>query len=364
MDAFFAAVEQRDHPELRGKAIAIGSPGKRGVLTTASYEARRYGVRSAMPSVIAQRKCPHLIFVRPRFEAYKEASMQVHQIFRKYTDWVEPLSIDEAFLDVTENKLGIRSAIRIAQLIKKDIYDTTGLTASAGISINKFLAKIASDYQKPNGLFVILPEEAEAFVEKLPIEKFFGVGKVTAKHMHEIGINNGFDLKQKTKAELIEHFGKMGAYFYDVSRACDNRPVWPNRQRKSIGAERTFAENISEHQALKDKLFDIAQLLFERIDKAQTKAYTLSLKVKFSDFTVTSRSRSLELPFDNFDLIWKHARMMLNPDEIYRPVRLLGLSVSNFDKEQTSTEDAKTDGIQLKIEFPNSNYYFDRESVD
>jgi DNA polymerase-4 len=236
MDAFYASIEQRDQPDLRNKPVAVGGSSKRGVVTTASYEARKYGVHSAMPSVMAKQKCPGLILVEPRFEVYKSVSEQILKIFYEYTPLVEPLSLDEAFLDVTENKKGIPSATIIAREIKKEIKSETSLTASAGISINKFLAKVACDYNKPDGLFLIRPEEAEKFVENLAIEKFFGIGKVTAGKMHKMGIHSGRDLKKFSQAELINLFGKAGSYFYDMARAIDNRPVNPDRIRKSVGA--------------------------------------------------------------------------------------------------------------------------------
>ena len=250
MDAFFASVEQRDNPEYRGKPISVGGLGPRGVVAAASYEARKYGVFSAMSSKIARKKCPFLIFVHPRFEAYKKVSDQIGQIFLEYTDLVEPLSLDEAYLDVTHHKKGKPSATLIAKEIKDRIYIETNLTASAGISINKFLAKTASDYRKPNGIFLIKPEDAEAFIEKLPIEKFYGVGKVTAKKMNQLGIFNGLDLKKFSEYDLIRYFGKAGTYYYHIARAVDNRKVEPYRVQKSVGAENTFETDLSEKEDL------------------------------------------------------------------------------------------------------------------
>ncbi|MCK5700612.1 MAG: DNA polymerase IV, partial [Cyclobacteriaceae bacterium] len=248
MDAFFASIEQRDNPDLLGKPVAVGGAGKRGVVAAASYEARKFGVFSAMPASIALRKCPELIFTKPRFDVYKEVSNQIRQIFLEYTDLVEPLSLDEAYLDVTENKKGLGSATIIAREIKSKINSTTHLIASAGVSINKFLAKVASDQDKPDGLYVIKPNQAESFVDGLAIEKFFGIGKVTAKKMHELGINTGADLKQISIEELVRRFGKVGRYYFDIARAIDKRLVNPNRIRKSLGAERTFEDDLIENQ--------------------------------------------------------------------------------------------------------------------
>jgi DNA polymerase-4 len=262
MDAFYAAVEQRDFPELRGKPVAVGGSAKRGVVASASYEARKYGVRSAMPSITAKRQCPDLIFVKHRFDVYKEVSQQIRAIFLEYTDLVEPLSLDEAFLDVTEPKKGPLSATLIAQEILYRINQTTNLTASAGISFNKFLAKVASDINKPNGYKVIPPDEAIPFLEQLKIEKFFGIGKVTAKKMHKMGIHRGADLKKMTEIKLVTYFGKAGRHYYRIVRADDKRPVNPNRIRKSIGAERTFSEDISDLAEMKERLLHVATVVF------------------------------------------------------------------------------------------------------
>ncbi len=305
MDAFFASVEQRDNPELRGKPIAVGGLGSRGVVAAASYEARKYGVYSAMPAKTAKRKCSFLIFVKPRFEAYKQVSDQIRQIFLEYTDLVEPLSLDEAYLDVTTHKKGKPSATLIAKEIKQRIKNETGLTASAGISINKFLAKIASDFNKPDGIYLIKPENAETFVEELTIEKFFGIGKVTANKMHQLGITQGKDLKKFTEFELIRKFGKQGSYYYNIARAIDNREVKPNRLRKSVGAENTFEYDIEDTNEMKQELLSIAQTLIKRIEKSKSFGKTLTIKVKFSDFRQITRSKTNKIEIDSFEQLWE-----------------------------------------------------------
>src|SRR5688572_23192976 len=284
MDAFFASVEQRDFPELRGKPVAVGGGGPRGVVAAASYEARKYGVRSAMPGSVAKRLCPHLIFARSRFEVYQTVSKQIREIFHRYTDLVEPLSLDEAYLDVTENKFDILSARQIAREIKELIFRETGLTASAGVSFNKFLAKIASAYQKPDGLTVITPEKAEALVESLPIEKFYGIGDVTAAKMHSMGIHTGLELKQLSEAELTKHFGKSGQYYYQISRAIDDRLVNPNRIRKSIGAERTFAEDLTTLTEMEAQLLPLAEEISEYLQQRNDAGRTITVKIKYADF--------------------------------------------------------------------------------
>jgi DNA polymerase-4 len=331
MDAFFASVEQRDNPELRGKPIAVGGLGNRGVVAAASYEARKYGIFSAMPAKTARKKCSFLIFVKPRFEQYKKVSNQIRQIFLEYTDLVEPLSLDEAYLDVTTHKKGKPSATLIAKEIKQRIKEETGLTASAGISINKFLAKIASDYNKPDGLYLIKPEDAEAFVEELPIEKFFGVGKVTAQKMHKMGISYGKDLKKISEFELIRKFGKQGSYYYHISRAIDNREIKPNRLRKSVGAENTFEYDIEDTNEMKQELLSIAQKLIQRIEKSKFYGKTLTIKVKFADFKQITRSKTNKQEIDDFELLWKLSCEIFDSiDFTYKKVRLLGISVSNI----------------------------------
>ena len=333
MDAFFASVEQRDNPELIGKPVAVGGSRKRGVVAAASYEARRFGVYSAMPSVTAQRKCPDLIFVKPRFDVYKSVSQQIHTIFKQYTDLIEPLSLDEAYLDVTQNKKGLTSATDVAAQIKQQVKQVTGLTASAGVSINKFLAKIASDYQKPDGLFVITPNRAQQFIDQLPIEKFFGVGKVTATKMKSLGIRNGWELKQWSREDLLAQFGKSGDYFYDVANGQDKRPVVAHRERKSIGAENTFIEDISVLQDLHSSLETIAQEVARRMTNQQSAGRTITLKIKFADFTQITRSHSLLTPVNDERSILSTARYLLNTAFVDgMKIRLLGITVSNLDK--------------------------------
>ena len=294
MDAFYASVAQLDNPELKGKPIAVGGGGKRGVVAAASYEARKYGVRSAMSGVLARQKCPHLIFVKTDFERYKEISTKIRQIFYEYTDLVEPLSLDEAYLDVTENKKGNPSASLIAQEIRDRIYSELALRASAGISINKFIAKVASDINKPNGQKTINPEEVLLFLEELSINKFYGVGKVTAAKMNNLGIFNGLDLKNKPLEELTKLFGKSGTYYYNIVRGIHHSTVKPNRIRKSIAAERTFSENISSEVFMLERLHKIAEELERRMIASETKGKTITLKIKYSDFTQQTRSKTVQ----------------------------------------------------------------------
>ncbi|MFT6972485.1 MAG: DNA polymerase-4 [Roseivirga sp.] len=352
MDAFFASVEQLDFPEYRGKPVAVGGSKDRGVVAAASYEARKYGVYSAMPSKTAYQKCPHIIFTPPRFDRYKEISYQIRSIFHEYTDLVEPLSLDEAYLDVTENKKGIPSATLIAKAIRQEIKEKTGLTASAGISINKFLAKVASDYQKPDGITLIGPEKALAFLEKLEIDKFFGVGKVTAKKMHSFGIQTGADLKEWSKERLILKFGKAGGFYYNIVRGIDPRLVNPNRIRKSLGAENTFDYDLIEIEDMKMALAPILQTIFSRLEKAETFGKTLTLKVKFMDFTQITRSVTKEEPMTDPDLFKTLSFQLLEQiqwSDFPKGVRLLGLTNSNFG---TDEEDKPSQvGYQLTIEF-------------
>lgn len=333
MDAFFASVEQRDNPELQGKPVAVGGSRKRGVVAAASYEARKFGVYSAMPSVTARKKCPGLIFVKPRFEVYKSVSRDIHYIFQQYTDDIEPLSLDEAFLDVTKNKKGLVIATDIAAEIKIKIKQETGLTASAGVSINKFLAKIASDYQKPDGLFVIKPSMVKKFIEQLPIEKFFGVGKVTAEKMKSLGIRNGLELRQWSRLELVQQFGKAGKYFYDVANGQDDRPVVAHRERKSIGAENTFIDDKKTLVALNDSLQEIAREVSERILRQDVRGRTITLKIKFCDFTQITRSHSFVSAVGDLASIESTAKYLLQQTfEEGMCVRLLGIALSNLDK--------------------------------
>jgi len=333
MDAFYASVEQRDHPELKGKPIAVGGSKERGVVAAASYEARKYGVKSAMPSSLAAKKCKDLIFVKPRFEVYKSVSEHVHEIFHEYTDLVEPLSLDEAYLDVTANKFDIEFGMDVALEIRDKIYHKTGLTASAGISYNKFLAKIASDYNKPNGYFVITPKRAIHFLEQLPIEKFFGIGKVTAEKMHQRNILFGYNLKKQSLEDLTKWFGKAGRYYYNVVRGIDNRVVNPNRIRKSIGAERTFLEDIVGFDALAIKLKEVEEILINRLERSNRKGRTITLKVKYGDFNQITRSRTKETFWSQEELNEIALLLLKEIKDLDRGVRLLGLSVSNFDEE-------------------------------
>jgi DNA polymerase IV len=331
MDAFYASVEQRDFPELRGKPIAVGGNEKRGVITTASYEARKFGVKSAMPGWKGKSLCPELIFVPLRFDAYREVSRQIRAIFYEYTDLVEPLSLDEAYLDVTINKKNIEFATDIAKLIQDQILKNTELTASAGVSYCKFLAKIASDYRKPSGLTVIKPHQAERFIESLAVEKFFGVGKVTAAKMHELGIYKGLDLKSKSVEELTRHFGKSGNYFYNVSRGVDTRQVEPNRIRKSMAFERTYEEYISTYEeALSAFQILVERFYKERIQKHNFIGKTLTLKIKDADFNIKSRSITKNEGFKSFEEINYFALKLLNENKgLITSIRLLGLTISN-----------------------------------
>ncbi len=334
MDAFYASVEQRDHEELRGKPVAVGYSEARGVVAAASYEARKYGVRSAMPSLTAKSKCPSLIFVLPRFDVYHEVSRQIREIFYEYTDLVEPLSLDEAFLDVTRNYMNNPSATLIAKEIKRKIFERTGLRASAGVSINKFLAKIASDYKKPDGLFVIRPDEVEKFVEELKIEQFFGVGTVPARKMHENGIYTGLDLKRRSEQDLVCLFGKAGNFFYQNARGVDEREVQAERIIKSISNETTFLKDKSELTLLTVELYHLAKEVMERVEKENFYGRTVTVKVKYADFKIITRSKTLPLRIKTFDTFWNTARdIMRQVDLSGQPVRLLGLGISNAADE-------------------------------
>jgi DNA polymerase-4 len=335
MDAFFASVEQLDNPELRGKPVAVGGSGDRSVVAAASYEARRFGVRSAMPSVIAKRMCPGLIFVKHRFERYHELSSQVFSILERYSGLVEPLSIDEAFLDVTSDLRGIGSATIIARQIKHQVREETGLTASAGISVNKFLAKIASDINKPDGLFVIPPEKAEEFIEKLPVEKFYGIGRVTAEKMHRLGIHFGSDLKKWDMVSLVRNFGKAGVFYHEIARGIDNRPVETTSERKSVGTELTFEKDLTTMFAIIAELYRIEKELMKRLDEAGTTGKTVTVKVKFADFRQITRSRTLKSYVSDFATL--HAavtEIRKSMDLEGTMIRLLGVSISNLDTEE------------------------------
>ncbi|WP_207801952.1 DNA polymerase IV [Pontibacter arcticus] len=347
MDAFFASVEQRDNPELRGKPVAVGGSRARGVVAAASYEARKFGVHSALASKIAAQRCPQLIFVKPRFEVYSAVSRQIREIFFAYTDLVEPLSLDEAYLDVTENKIGMPSASIIAQEIRKRIKEETGLTASAGVSFNKFLAKIASDLNKPDGFTLVTPDKAEALVASLAIEKFHGIGKVTAAKMQRMGILTGADLRQRTEQELVQHFGKTGHYYYHISRAQDDREVQPHRIRKSIGSERTFETDIAEEEEMLAQLDFLAKEVAHDMERLQATAKTVTLKIKYFDFTQNTRSKTYLSDFSATDVIYTIARELLRTPHLPNyPVRLLGISVSSLLYPHD-----KLQGYQLTLDF-------------
>ncbi|OWR13363.1 DNA polymerase IV [Chryseobacterium sp. VAUSW3] len=345
MDAFYASVEQHDNPELRGKPIAVGG-GQYGVVAAASYEARKFGVRSAMPGRMALEKCPQLIVVKPRFQRYKEISQQIRTIFYEYTDLVEPLSLDEAYLDVTENKKGIESANDIAREIRQRIFEETGLTASAGISVNKFLAKVASDYNKPNGQKTIHPTQILKFMEELPIEKFYGIGKVTANRMHEMHIFKGADLKKKSLEELIRLFGKSGNYYYNVVRGIHKSEVKPHRIQKSVAVEETFWENLLDEDSVFKQLQLISEELEIRLAKKEIKGKSLTLKIKYKDFTQYTRSKTQEVYFDGATDFFETAQKLWELRPFDKPVRLLGLSLSNLN-----TQEKKQISVQLKIPF-------------
>lgn len=351
MDAFYASVEQLDNPELKGKAMVVGSSSSRGVVAAASYEARKYGVYSAMSSTKAKQLCPHLIFVDGRMERYAEVSKQIRKIFYTYTDLVEPLSLDEAYLDVTVNKKEDPSASRIARKIRKEIYETTGLTASAGISTNKFLAKVASDINKPNGQKTIPPEEAISFLEGLEIKQFYGVGKVTLKKMYDLGIFTGADLKIKTEAFLEEHFGKSGSHFYHIVRGVHPSPVSPSRTRKSLAVERTFSENLSSELFMMDRLKEIAEKVAYRLEQNKLKGRTLTLKIRYSDFQIQTRSITLDYPLSNAIGILSVAKGLLYQEKLDNSVRLLGLSVSNFNLDEVNSKGQTPIAVQLRFDF-------------
>ena len=346
MDAFYASVEQLDNPLLRGKPIAVGGSENRGVVSAASYEARKFGVRSAISGVMAKKNCPELIFVTPRFDRYKEISKQIQKIFYEYTDLVEPLSLDEAYLDVTVNKKGNPSASLLAQEIRQRIFDTVGLTASAGISVNKFVAKIASDYNKPNGQKTVNPEEVISFLEELPIRKFYGVGKVTTEKMYQLGIFTGLDLKNKSLEFLEKHFGKSGNFYYNVVRGIHNSEVKSNRITKSVAAEHTFDINLSSEIFMIEKLDSIATTLEKRLKKHNVAGKTITLKIKYSDFTQQTRSKTMPYFIANKALILEVATELLYQERMKDSVRLLGISLSNLNTEQKQFV-----VVQLKFDF-------------
>jgi DNA polymerase-4 len=356
MDAFYASVEQRDFPEYRGKPLVVGGlpQGRGGVVATASYEARKFGVRSAMSSKRAVQLCPDAVFVRPRFAAYKQVSDHIREIFSRYTDLIEPLSLDEAYLDVTNDKLNIGSAIDIAKQIKQAIKDELNLTASAGVSINKFVAKIASDINKPDGLKFIGPSSIEAFMEQLPVEKFFGVGKVTAQKMKQMGLHTGADLKKLTEEEMNRHFGKPGRFYYQIVRGIDNREVQPHRETKSMGAEDTFAYDLTTLAEMEEELDKIAITVHNRLLKYELKGRTLTLKVKYHDFKQITRNQSFATGFNDLETISTVAKQLMaatDPEDVR--VRLLGISLSNFgDIVQKQKEIGPGDQLSLELEKP------------
>lgn len=338
MDAFYASVEQRDNPELRNRPLAVGGSRERGVVAAASYEARQFGVRSAMASSIALRKCPDLLFVKPRFDVYKAVSNQIKGIFAQFTDLIEPLSLDEAYLDVTDHLPPNTSATQVAQLIKNQIKEEIQLTASAGVSYNKFLAKLASDYRKPDGLYVIKPHQGLAFVEGLNVGQFHGIGSVTASKMNKLGIFTGMDLRQQTESFLVRHFGKVGHHYYSIARAIDHRPVQPNRVRKSVGSETTFVEDLLVQSDLIDVLQPIIDSVWSYCERTSIRGRTITLKVKYADFTQITRSRTSPGPIMHKTHVRQVALDLLNTlFPLPKGVRLLGLSLSNFQVNDTPT---------------------------
>lgn len=346
MDAFYASVEQMDNPDLRGKPIAVGGSENRGVVAAASYEARKFGVRSAISGVLAKKNCPELIFVKPRFDRYKEISKKIHTIFHEYTDLVEPLSLDEAYLDVTHNKKGNPSATILAQEIRTRILNEVGLTASAGISVNKFIAKIASDYNKPNGQKTVNPDEVMSFLEELPIRKFYGVGKVTTEKMYQLGIFTGLELKSKTLEFLSTHFGKSGAFYYHVVRGIHDSEVKPDRITKSVAAEHTFDTNLSSEIFMLEQLEKIATSLERRLKKQNIAGKTVTLKIKYSDFSQQTRSKTVPYFIADKGLILENVKELLYQERMKDSVRLLGISLSNLNTEQK-----KTVVVQLQFAF-------------
>ncbi|MDR9776018.1 DNA polymerase IV [Rhizobium hidalgonense] len=339
MDAFYASVEQRDNPELRGKPIAVGGSAARGVVAAASYEARVFSIHSAMPSVTAKRKCPELIFVPPRFDVYKLVSQQIREIFAEYTSMIEPLSLDEAYLDVTQNLKGMEIATDIATEIRARIKQVTGLNASAGISYNKFLAKMASDLNKPNGQVVITPKKGPVFVEALPVKKFHGVGPATAEKMHRLGIDTGADLKGKTLEFLVEHFGKSGPYFHGIARGIDERQVKPNRVRKSVGAEDTFSQDLHAYEPARQGLQPLIEKVWAYCEANEIGAKTVTLKVKYADFTQITRSKTIAAPLPAIADVEELVGLLLSP--IFPPrkgIRLLGVTLSSLERRTPVAE--------------------------
>ena len=353
MDAFFASVEQLDNPELRNKPVAVGGGVSRGVVAAASYEARKYGVRSAMSGIIAKRNCPNLIFVKPRFDRYKEISAQIKEIFYSYTDLVEPLSLDEEYLDVTQNKTQLFSATKMAEEIRAKIYKKTGLTASAGISINKLVAKIASDYNKPNGQKTVPPEEVISFLEALDIRKYHGIGKVTTKKMYALGIFTGKELKAQSHEFLAEHFGKAGRYYYKAVRGIHTSEVKPSRIPKSMGAERTFSENLTSELFLEEKINVVATELDKRIKRHKASGKTITLKIKYSDFVIQTRSKTLPFFIADKSMIIEYAKQLLYQEKLQNSVRLIGLTISNLNNQEPSPKKEESkNALDVQLELP------------
>lgn len=354
MDAFFASVEQRDFPHLRGKPVIVGGqPDSRGVVAAASYEARHFGIHSAMPSATAYRLCAHAIFVRPRFETYRQVSHAIQEIFHQYTDLVEPLSLDEAYLDVTQNKKQIPSATWVAQAIRREIYAKTGLTASAGVAFNKFLAKMASSINKPNGQFVIHPHEALGFVAQLPIGKFYGIGKATEKKMHRLGIFNGSDLKRFGEEELNKHFGKSGQFYFDIANGRDNRAVSPHRLRKSVGVEETFHTDLTSFSDMHRELEILANTLQGRLDKVKLAGKTITLKFRYANFETLTRSQTQQQFISNSKHLATISQELLQEHcEEGKGVRLLGISVSNLNNQE-----APPPLLQLSLPFDSDTWF-------
>lgn len=351
MDAFYASVEELDFPHLKDKPLAVGGSENRGVLCAANYEARKFGVRSAMSGVQAKRNCPQLVFMPPRFDRYKEISKKIRAIFFEYTDLVEPLSLDEAYLDVTQNKKNSSNATALAAEIRERIFTETGLTASAGISINKFVAKIASDFNKPNGQKTVKPEEVESFLDVLDIKKFYGIGKVTADKMYHLGIFTGLDLKNKTLPELEKHFKNSAEYYFNISRGIHHSAVKPNRKIKSVGAERTFSKNLSSEIYMEERLMNIAEELEKRLQKNKISGKTITLKIKYSDFSLQTRSKTLLYFINDKDLLFDVVKNLLYQEKLKDSVRLLGISVNNLNIHQkNSIEAPKSLSVQLKLE--------------
>ena len=349
MDAFYASVEQLDNANLKGKPIAVGSGSNRGVVAAASYEARKYGVKSAMPSIIARERCKHLIFVKPRFYRYKELSDQIRSIFYEYTDLVEPLSLDEAFLDVTENKKNISYANVIAREIRNQIKDHVGLNSSAGISINKFIAKVATEINKPNGQKTIHPKQVDAFIDSLKIDKFFGIGKVTAKKMYALGIYTGSDLRRFRKSDLVKYFGKSGDHYFKIVRSIQNNPVNPNRIRKSIGAEETFSKDLTSESFILEKLAHISEDLDNRMRKNLNKGKTVTLKIKYNDFTQETRSKTIDKYISKKEEIFPIIENLIFNKRMKKPVRLLGIAITNLYKKEGLNINELS--LQLRFDF-------------